>query len=192
MQNHDKIIKETIYSNRYPKSKYVKNKERYPNITYYLENRFEYVDCISESLARINEGLEIRPVCPVCGNKVKYCGNSIKTKYTHYCSSKCSNNCPDKKQKTIDTCLKRYGVINGGCSKQALEKIKQTNLLRIGVSNPFKSKEIRKKIEETNYKKYKTKVPSKSIEVKQKTKETCLERYGTSYFFKVMNSKKSQ
>ena len=41
----------------------------------------------------------------------------------------------EKQEKNVKTCLERYGTVNGGCSEQALKKIKQTTLKNYGVEN---------------------------------------------------------
>ena len=52
-------------------------------------------------------------------------------------------------QKSKDTCLKKYGVTNGGASKQAQDKIKKHMLEKYGVINPGQIPEVKKKIRET-------------------------------------------
>ena len=69
---------------------------------------------------------------------------------------------------------KKYGTINGGCSKQALEKIKNTCLKKYGVESTWKIKGIKEKSKETKIKKYN----NPNFVNPQKIKQTKLERYG--------------
>lgn len=123
------------------------------NIKEYLLNRFEYVESIQESLNRIKNHIEIRPVCPVCGKQVKYIGKGWSM-YRGHCSTRCSS--LDKKvhKKLINTCLEKYGVINGGASKQAKEKSKQTCLKKYGVEYSWQSENNKEKSKETLLRRY--------------------------------------
>lgn len=86
---HDSIIKKVLISSKGKIcSRYNLHKDKYPNITNYLLNRFEYVDSIKESIFRIKYNILERPICKECGNKTKY----VKwNKYTEFCSKSCSN-----------------------------------------------------------------------------------------------------
>ncbi|MBO5003887.1 MAG: hypothetical protein J6D03_01215 [Clostridia bacterium] len=61
--------------------------------------------------------------------------------------------------KTVDTCMKKYGVPNGGGSDIAIEKIKNSMLVHYGVESIFMSKEER-----------------------EKWKKICLDKYGKEYY----------
>lgn len=63
--------------------------------------------------------------------------------------------------KTRETCLSKYGILNGGCTEESLNKIKHHNIEKYGVEYYFNSDD------------YKT-----------KTKETCLEKYGVDKYQK--------
>ena len=74
--NYDKILLKILITN---KNKININKFRkitfyqlYPNIKEYLLNRFVDSDSLQETINRIKYHIEIRPVCKVCGNRVKY------------------------------------------------------------------------------------------------------------------------
>ncbi len=104
--NYDKILQNICYGKgRINSWKINKILHNCPNIKKYLLNRFEYVESIQESLFRIKNNIEIRPVCPVCGKPVKYIGRS-KLFYSEHCSTRCSS--LDKKvhEKLLNTCLK--------------------------------------------------------------------------------------
>ena len=109
MINHDEIILKSIYNGKLPKTKYLKNYKRYPNITEYLFNRFEHIDSLKESLDRIKYKLEKRPVCKECGSNVKYLGlNKGNLIYREFCCSKCSNRNKLKQEKCKNTCINKF------------------------------------------------------------------------------------
>jgi hypothetical protein len=60
------------------------------NIYIYLKNR--YIDSLSlkETIFRIKYNIEQRPVCPICGNNVKFIGNN-NIIFRTCCCIKCSN-----------------------------------------------------------------------------------------------------
>ena len=64
-------------------------------------------------------------MCPVCGNKVGYLGQN---KFRSHCSCRCSTLDKNVKEKSRQTCLKKYGVENAVNSKEVKEKFKQTCL----------------------------------------------------------------
>ena len=103
----------------------------------------------------------------------------------------------EKQEKNVKTCLERYGTVNGGCSEQALKKIKQTTLKNYGVENAYQSEEIIKKIKKTKLKKHGDENYVNVEKMKQtkfekygdpgyvnpeKYKQTCLEKYGVENY----------
>ena len=197
MQNHDKIIINTIYQDKLPKAKYLKNSERYPNITEYLFTRFEYIDSLKESLDRIKYNKEIRPICKECGNKVKYLGlNKGHLLYQSFCCSKCSNSNKLKQQKTKETCLKRYGVDNPWKNEVIKEKCNKSKVLncqlKYGVDNVMQIDEVKQKSIETQHNTNKLKygvnsvfsIPEIHKKCEKQYKETCLKKYGVDNYSK--------
>ena len=81
--------------------------------------------------------------------------------YRPFCSNKCKIKNPNRKIKTQQTNLKKYGVSHPSQSKEIKEKTKQTNLKIRGVE-----------------------APSQCPKVKEKYKQTCLEKYGEIHFSK--------
>lgn len=80
--NYDKILQNICFGkNRINIWKINKILHNCTNIKKYLLNRFEYVESIQESLYRIKNNIEIRPVCPVCGKYVKFLGLKKKRIY---------------------------------------------------------------------------------------------------------------
>ena len=159
--------------------------KHYPGFVEYLHNKYPFADTLNEQLYNyINRtDATCRPICPVCGNYIKY-NNSRK--YTIYCSRKCGNSDPAKLSRTEQTCLKKYGykyatqsqevsqkIKNTVSSKECQDRFKQTCLKRYGVDNPAKSESSRKKLSEK----------LSSQESQDKMKKTCLERYGVESVF---------
>lgn len=74
-----------------------------------------------------------------------------------------------KRERTISTNLKKYGVKNIFELDSIREKIKEKN------------DEIHEKIKKTNLEKYGVENPMQSTEIRAKMKKTCIERYGVEY-----------
>ena len=152
--NYDKILQNICFrKNRINIWKINKIIHNCINIKEYLMNRFEYVESIQESLYRIKNGIEIRPVCPVCGKQVQYIGRGWSL-YRGHCSTRCSS--LDKKvhEKLVNTCLNKYGVTNGGASEQAKEKSKKTCLEKYGTEYSFQSQNNKEKSKKTLLRRY--------------------------------------
>lgn len=92
------------------------------------------------------------PICPMCGKKVGFI--NFRVGYKTYCSRRCLNNDPIKKEKTKQTCLKRYGGVAPASSQEIVLKMQNTMLERYGVDNI-------QKLDST----------------KEKTRQTCLDKY---------------
>lgn len=107
----------------------------------YLSNRFDD-NCkkISEVIYRIRCGLNSHPICPVCGNLVKFVDKTCG--YKVYCSQECKNSDKGKQLfniKVKHTCIDKYGVENVFQSGEVKEKCKYTCLQRYGYNNSFVS-----------------------------------------------------
>lgn len=174
IMNYDKILIKICFGQRLRFKKVQKIINLCPNIKNYLLNRFDYIESIKESLHRIKNNIEIRPICPICGKPVKFMGLSNML-YRTYCSDKCAALDPVSKENRKQTCIRKYGVEYSGQAKEKKEKTIKTWLNKYGVDNPRKAECIKKKI--TQYFKDKNKV-NKIIE---KRKQTCLEKYGVEY-----------
>lgn len=81
---------------------------KYPKLHNYILNRYKDSESIAETLYRIKDHIEIRPVCPVCGNKLPFC----KGKFIKHCSIICAANDINTRNKTKNTMLIKYGVEN--------------------------------------------------------------------------------
>ncbi len=145
----------------------------------YLENRYKDSDSLNETILRIRDHIEIHPHCKTCGKKLNF--NYIRGHLQEYCSQKCSHNNEIVKEKMKQTCLEKYGVENGGASKQAQEKIKQTCLKHYGVEYSWQAKEVKNKIIDNHRKNLGVDWPMQSKKVQEKSKQTCLQKYGCEY-----------
>ena len=202
MNNHDKLIKQIFFTDQFKINnsnniKYKKNKNiKYNNICKYLSTRYCDSKSEKETLYRILYGIEIRPVCKICGNEVKFNGRNGVIFLSH-CSNKCKKldkdvnykwkmSCGSKGTNRIKakaTMIERYGHenpyqipsvieyiknVNEQKRNESIAKRKQTCLSRYGVDSYMKTNEFQKRRIETSLKKYGTTFPIQSDIVKQK------------------------
>lgn len=177
--NYDNIILKLFFSDNvlnnsiYRKFIHNINRNKYQNIRYYIENRFNDSESIRETLYRIKFKIYIRPVCNVCGNSVKFIGKNNRI-FLNHCSNKCKAQNKIVQDKRYQTSLIKYGYNN----TTNRDKYKNTCEKRYGVNNVFGSDIIKNKINEIN--------KNKSIDDKnesiRKQKETCLIKYGTENY----------
>ena len=85
---------------------------------------------------------------------------------------------PEIKAKTLKTMNERFGGNAPACSKQVLEKIKQTNFERYGAEWQWQTEEGKRHREDACLEKYGVKNFASLPETKEKIKRTNLERYG--------------
>ena len=154
------------------------------NIKEYLKNRFNDSQSLKESYLRIKYNIEIRPICPVCGNLVKFYGKETVKIFLEHCSTKCSTLDKNVIKKHKQTCLERYNNENYTNRELAVKhinykkvriKTKQTKLERYGNEN-FLNIE---KAKQTKLERY----GNENYNNKEKAKETCLKKYGYEYTF---------
>lgn len=189
MNDHDNLIIRILISGprHLPNTRRIQkiNKGLCPNIMSYLRNRYNDVDkdCkLSEIIYRIYFHQEKRNYCLYCGNKTKFDIKGYKFHrrtylYGDYCCPSCAQKSEITRNKLKKTCLEKYGVKNGGGSKQALEKIKQTNLRKRGVTNNMLLDSFKKQRKETWINNYGVDHPLKSKEIQNKIALTCLVKY---------------
>jgi len=178
MNNHDQLILRILFDKkRRINSNRIRKIYKYPNIEEYLLNRYHDSFSIKETLFRISRNIEAHPKCPICGKYVKFRGASFKP-FEYHCSISCAQKSPITKNKIASTCMERYGVINGGASKQAQEKIKNTLMNHYGVDNPAKSDVIKKRIIQTTLERYGVDNTAKSSQAKKAYKKSMQQKYG--------------
>lgn len=119
-------------------------------------------------------------ICPVCKDFIKF--QITSNEYGKTCSKReCSQkliHSKEAKEKIKQTNLEKYGVDNPAKSKEIQKKIKQTNLEKYGVEYGLSNKIIREKIKQTNLEKYGVDSPFASKEVKEKIKQVNLNKRG--------------
>ena len=134
-------------------NKYLQDKKS--DIYQYIVNRFNDSESFKESIYRIKYGIEKRPVCEECGNKLTFHGGGAKDMFTRFCCTKCANNNELSKERLKATCLKKYGETNVAKSSYFKEKyIKhiQEKYQDNTITNAFQAKEVKNKIKETTLK----------------------------------------
>ena len=118
-------------------------------------------------------------LCKVCGRPTKF--RNFKSGYPIYCSSKCSNSDPDKKETCRQTVINRYGVENVSKSSVVKDRICNTFKEKYGVEWVGQSKEVRAKQKATCIEKYGVPTPFQMDDFQEKSIQTCRKKYGTDY-----------
>ena len=143
------------------------------DIVEYALSRYSDSDDIYESIYRIRNNIEIRPVCKTCGGKVKF-SNGFKT----YCCRVCVHKDPEindrKIKKYKNTCIDRYGVEHVCKLDEVKDKIASTNISKYGYACSAKNDDVKKKAKLTKLEKY----GDENYNNLEKHKATCLRRYG--------------
>lgn len=121
-------------------------------------------------------------ICPICKDFIKF--QIASNEYGKTCSKReCSQrliHSKEAKEKIKQTNLEKYGVSNPAKSKEIQEKIKQTNLEKYGAEYGLSNKTVREKIKQTNLEKYGAGSPFASKEIKEKIKQSNLEKRGVN------------
>lgn len=118
--------------------------------------------------------------CKSCGCDTKFL--SYKRGYREFCSKKCSNNDLELINKRSENYkinnLNKYGVENTSKLESVKNKTKNTCLKKYQETTPLKNLKIKEKIKITCIKKYGVDNPSKSEEVKRKKIKKYIQKYG--------------
>ena len=132
-----------------------------------------------------------RPICVVCGGKVKL--KCRMTGYRETCSLKCGANNEKTKLKTSITLQEKYGghhtqndkwiaqFVKDCHDAGSYEKGMKTFEKNHGVKNRFQLTSVKKTIKETNLARYGVENPMQSLEIADRTKQTTIERYGRAF-----------
>ncbi len=138
-------------------------------------------DCkFTERLYQIAYGFYERPLCKHCKVKhVKY--RHFTQGYSQYCSLKCMSNSKEVRQKTKDTCQKRFGTDYPLLNKDIIDKRTNTFLENYGETHPFKNKDFHETVLMTFREKFNSPSPFGSKEVQKKTNETNLKNRGVKW-----------
>jgi hypothetical protein len=147
---------------------------RYDNNSLSIKDK-EY---LRESLYRLENHIEIPPVCKTCGQSLKFHNNS----YSKYCSRKCSNNDNEVREKIQKSCSKSllniYKFKGDEIKEKRLNTLSEKYGEKLQSSSPFSVKEIQKQAKKVIKERYGTEYITKIPEIVKKIKKTCLERYG--------------
>ena len=154
------------------------------------------------------------------GEKTCYCGNATKfislgKGYHKFCSTKCSannietrnkfkntcnetygesnpNKCIEIKEKRKTTVFKKYGVTHYSKTDEFKEQYKNTNLKLYGVKNYSQTDEFKVKYEDAMMKNHGVKHNSQIKSYREKVKTTCLEKYGVDSYSKTDECKEKR
>jgi hypothetical protein len=135
-------------------------------------------DYLEENITTTTEIFGTCPNYTTCNNTFKKKFSVIldhKNNFSGYCTGCTTVN---KKTKTQNTCLEKYGVDHVFKVKEVVEKKEKTNIEKYGNKCALKNKEVKEKCIETNIKKYGCENPMQNEEIMNKTKETNLKKYG--------------
>jgi hypothetical protein len=122
--------------------------------------------------------------CKICGKVVNFIEN--RWYYPKYCTdAKCWNNDIIVKNKKIQTCLNKYGVINPSQSGEIKERKKETLLKHFGVKSPLQSEEIKQKFKNTSNERYNTDYPIQNKKVFEKFRKSMINKYGVDSPIKI-------
>ena len=115
-------------------------------------------------------------ICKICKNTTSFL--NIRDGYRKYCSAKCAKNDSENKEKTKQTCLKKYGVEYVSQCKEIRDKQKETCFKNYGVYYPQQNKEIQQKNKNTCLEKYGVDNVFKAEKIKKKINQTCIDKFG--------------
>lgn len=151
-------------------------KYHYPEFLQFLYDNYPADLSFQEKLYWYYNKILKYPLCKTCSNPTKFINS--KEGYREYCCRKCMNCNKDKREKTKQTCIERYGGVAPATNQSIINKAKQTCIERYGVENAMQNKNISKKSHQTNIDRYGG-CGNASKELKKKYEQTCLDRYGT-------------
>lgn len=179
---------------RYFMSPNDKKYSKYSNIKEYIKNRYNEYDSYSEVIWRMYFHIEERPVCNVCGNRIKFLGYYNNTvNFATTCCHKCSSTFSAAK-------VKATKIERGNLGKNNIKKGKQTCLERYGDENyrniekyketiSSRTQEEKDLISEKLKQAWLNKTQEEKDLIFEKSKQTCLERYGVEYSWQSENNK---
>lgn len=175
-------------------------KTNYKDFHNYIISNYPEELSFGEKLYWFYNNINDYPKCKKCGNKTKFINALFG--YSEYCCKKCSNSSEEKKTKTKQTNIIKFGGNAPACSKEVINKMKKTNLERHGDENfnnrPQANKTmvdlyggvgnaseiIKSKQQKTMIDKYGKDNPMFIDSVKDKIRKNNLEKYGVDWVFK--------
>lgn len=148
----------------------------YPEFRDFLNKNYPEDISFQEKLYWYINNIDTYPLCPTCGKRLKLI--NTRTGYQKYCTKKCSNSNPDKKELANKIMQERWGGF-GNASKAIKERVTQTNLKRYGVECVFQDKNKQEQIKQTIIERYGGQGNASEI-LKKKQQKTLMERYGVN------------
>lgn len=115
-----------------------------------------------------------------CKGRAEKAQNTILQRYGEKGSDSYNNFYRDRRERTKQTNLEKYGVEDPTILPEFMEKRKQTYIQKYGVDNPMKSSLVQEKAQQTDLLKYGSRYHINSSVVKSKTINTLMEQYGVS------------
>ena len=152
--------------------------KHYPEFHQYLINTYPDLTW-SEKLYWYYHNVQNRPCCSVCGGNTAFV--NFRVGYRPYCSRKCMNSDPNKKEQVKHTNIKKYGGVAPACSKQIHDKMIITTEKRYGVKNAMQNPEIAQRSHQTNIDRYGG-MGNASQELKVKQKDTMQKLYNADNY----------
>ena len=149
----------------------------YPEFLEYLNTKYPNLTNFQEKLYWEANNLTEFPTC-YCGAPVVFQG--FTKGYRQYCSRKCMNSDPNKKEAVRATNMKKYGGPAPCSSKEVFAKMESTLSRRYGYRNALQVPSIKEKVFGTIVKRYGG-IGAASPVLAEKQKQTTLERYGVEY-----------
>ena len=128
-------------------------------------------------------------ICPVCGKPTKFrsMAEGYKVCCSHACSGKHFSSDVEKvkaRQAKIEaTSMAKFGVKNGGGSKQALEKAQKTNLAKRGVQWVMQDKKVVRTSQDTCMAKYNATTYVHSVEGTERVNATVMSKFNRKNYF---------
>lgn len=154
------------------------------NIKYYQEKGYIFTKY------RDKFEVKVEDLSPCSHKKVEvicdYCGEIYVTPFIAYLNSISKGKCACKKcasKKVQDILQETKGVISVFQLEEIKEKSKQTCKKKYGVSNVAQSEVIKRKIAQTNLERYGNICTLNAPEVKEKAERTCEKNYGVKNSF---------
>lgn len=152
-------------------------KFHYPEYLNFINTKYPQLKSFQEKLYWEVNGLSEHPKC-YCGKETKFEG--FRKGYRKYCSRKCMNADPEKKEAVRTTNIKKYGGPAPFSSPDVVAKAEQTWLKNFGYSNPSKNPEMKHRAEQTYIKKYGG-IGEASDICREKRRQTMLRKYGVEH-----------
>jgi hypothetical protein len=114
--------------------------------------------------------------CIACGKDTHF--SSLRVGYLKFCSTKCSANNSETRQKCKETYIKKTGFSYASQNPEVQKKARKTNLKNCGFEYPIQSPKVKEKTRKTNLKNCGFEYSFQSPEFQQKSKETNMKNLG--------------